>query len=1008
MVFRKRSSVLNVALLIGLMTAVTPFAASIKVSSALAQAASQAPLTVPMAVPKGTTVRISGPSSMAAINQALKQRFETQYPDARVTVSDAASSTGLQDLVAGKTDLVAIGRSLTPTEQAQGLIAVPVARRKIAIVVSTSNPFKNNLTTLEVAQILQGKITDWSEVGGQPGAIRVLDRPSNSDLRQALQSYPLFESLSSPGATVTPVSEDSTQAVIQQLGKNGIGYVAANEVVNQPTVRMMALHRALPTDPSYPFSQPLSYVYKGKTPSAAIAAFLKYATSPDAQSAIQTAVQTAQVPASAASDKVAPTSSPPTGANASSPTGSLASASSIPVATELSETASTSATGFNTAVGQKTAASTDPTGGILPWLVWLLPLGIAAVLVAWLIKNRRPASDGAHSESLPPVSPDATPPIAESIAGDPDPNPASRAESVINGDRAAIAQAQPEASRIGGVASEDGLASIEALTGANADEALSTSMINTSPLDLGEIRDPWEPAAVSDTPQEAEFDAATVSTPSTPSLEVMSSQEAGSENVTQNLSEPEESLVSFDLIEELDNLETQLEANEADDLILTNEAATIEPVESAKVVDPNVASMADLEPSPTHVQEQPDLAPATDLLGGAAIAGAAVAGLSAPPLDAAHSGPLEPNPLERNDGSAEQTKVEATKYDVGQTDLSRETLASVDEGLPELPAGYGETRIVLMPRDPQWAYAYWDVPNDRREALRRQGGQRLALRLYDVTDVDLDHQSPHSLQQYDCEELARDWYVAIPVSDRDYLAEIGYLTEEGRWLMLARSAPIRVPPVYPSEWASDQYVTIDWDDDLRGKTVLELVPSERQSSSPTPVSDELFELAQGGESQRIAGSLFGSMQHVPQAAISSFVFPTGMGMWALPTPSGMGGSGALTMSGINMSGINMSGVGFSVPSIRPRKFWLVADAELIVYGATEPDATVTIAGQPIALNPDGTFRFQMSFQDGLMDYPIMAVAADGEQTRSIHLTFNRETLSRRTNSKEEATDEWRS
>jgi hypothetical protein len=92
--------------------------------------------------------------------------------------------------------------------------------------------------------------------------------------------------------------------------------------------------------------------------------------------------------------------------------------------------------------------------------------------------------------------------------------------------------------------------------------------------------------------------------------------------------------------------------------------------------------------------------------------------------------------------------------------------------------------------------------------------------------------------------------------------------------------------------------------------------------------------------------------------------------------------------------------------MRPRKFWLVADAELIIYGATEPDATVTIGGRPVQLNPDGTFRFQMSFQDGVIDFPIMAVAADGEQTRSVHLTFNRETPERRTNTKEEATLEW--
>jgi hypothetical protein len=124
----------------------------------------------------------------------------------------------------------------------------------------------------------------------------------------------------------------------------------------------------------------------------------------------------------------------------------------------------------------------------------------------------------------------------------------------------------------------------------------------------------------------------------------------------------------------------------------------------------------------------------------------------------------------------------------------------------------------------------------------------------------------------------------------------------------------------------------------------------------------------------------------------------------------MSGAG-LTMSGVGMemptmSGVHMSGVGFSAPPIQPRKFWLVADAELIVYGATEPDATVTIGGKPIKLNPDGTFRFQMSFQDGLIDYPIMAVAADGVQNRSVHMQFTRQTPSRDTNTKEEAVLEW--
>lgn len=376
--------------------------------------------------------------------------------------------------------------------------------------------------------------------------------------------------------------------------------------------------------------------------------------------------------------------------------------------------------------------------------------------------------------------------------------------------------------------------------------------------------------------------------------------------------------------------------------------------------------------------------------------------------------------------SSTQTQVEASKYSnpaqrhlaetngspagigvaVATPQPTMEMLATVDDGLSELPDGYGESRIVLLPRDPQWAYAYWDIPHEHKQELRQQGGSRLALRFYDVTDVDLNTQAPHSLQQYDCGEVAREWYLPIPVSDRDYTLEIGYICNDGRWLVLSRSASVRIPPVYPSEWIEDKFVTVGWEQELESRTVATLVsPSQKAGAAAAaatqdigrdgkgdPLYDEIFARAQSTEAMRVAGSLFGSMHQVPEESVSSFVFPSGAGMWALPTASG----------------VNMSGAGLfaSAPPAQPRKFWLVADAELIVYGATEPDATVTIDGEPIQLNPDGTFRFQMSFQDGVLRYPIVAVAQDGEQTRSIYMDFERKTLSRNTNTKTEAVEEW--
>ncbi len=348
--------------------------------------------------------------------------------------------------------------------------------------------------------------------------------------------------------------------------------------------------------------------------------------------------------------------------------------------------------------------------------------------------------------------------------------------------------------------------------------------------------------------------------------------------------------------------------------------------------------------------------------------------------------------------------VEAGKFEL---ELSMPTytmadLATADEGLGEIPGGYGENRIVLLPRDPQWAYAYWDITNECKDELRSQGGQQLALRLYDVTDINMEYQSPHSIQEYPLDEMAREWYLSIPVSDREYLLDIGYRCADGRWLVLARSAEIHVPPVYPSDWIEDHFLTIGWQEELKGKTFIKLVPPSQQPETEiattidahgNPIHQQMFGLADSIESLRIDGSLYGSMQQAPTESLSSFIFPSGIGAWALPTTSG-----------INMSGIGMSGIGLEAH--QPRQFWLVADAELIVYGATEPDAAVSIGGRPIKLNPDGTFRFHMSFQDGLIDYPIVAVAVDGEQRRSVHMKFERETPARDTNTKAEAVQEW--
>jgi hypothetical protein len=72
-------------------------------------------------------------------------------------------------------------------------------------------------------------------------------------------------------------------------------------------------------------------------------------------------------------------------------------------------------------------------------------------------------------------------------------------------------------------------------------------------------------------------------------------------------------------------------------------------------------------------------------------------------------------------------------------------------------------------------------------------------------------------------------------------------------------------------------------------------------------------------------------------------------------------------------------------------FWFNVNAELILYGATEPDAQVTIGGRVIKLRPDGTFSYRFSLPDGQYELPAVAISYDKTDGRAAELKFGRST-----------------
>lgn len=327
--------------------------------------------------------------------------------------------------------------------------------------------------------------------------------------------------------------------------------------------------------------------------------------------------------------------------------------------------------------------------------------------------------------------------------------------------------------------------------------------------------------------------------------------------------------------------------------------------------------------------------------------------------------------------SETQEVMEAAKFELGtgENTMSDDDLASVDEGLPELPGGYGKSRIVIMPRDPEWSYVYWDVPNEHKEALRRQGGQQLVLRLYDVTNnIDVEQQPPSSVQEYPVDELAREWYVPIPLSDRDYLCELGYRCADGTWLRLARSACVHTPPVYPSDWIEDHFIEVNWEEHLESIPETELtLPESKTSQGETQrlternrqIYEEIFEMSDPLEGERMAGSFYNSRPPV-RSLNSSYVFPSGVGLWAVPHQK--------TSEETDKKGEDVT-----------PNFALIGDSELMISGETEPQATVAVGKQEISANADGKFHLKVSFLDGVVEYPIVAYSCQGERIFSLQM-----------------------
>ncbi len=283
-----------------------------------------------------------------------------------------------------------------------------------------------------------------------------------------------------------------------------------------------------------------------------------------------------------------------------------------------------------------------------------------------------------------------------------------------------------------------------------------------------------------------------------------------------------------------------------------------------------------------------------------------------------------------------QEEAERAKFDIFPAAQQKETCYPQD-----LPAAYGETRITVMVRDPFWAYAYWEIVPKKLEELKRSIGKdaqqaRMILRVYDITGIEFNGTNAQHYFDIQITAMTNNWYINLGAPHKTFCVDIGLKTRTGKFYLLARSNIIKTPRAWMSEIMDEQWM------------------------STQEEFEKIYALSGG---YRVgAGSL--ELQEIVAKRLQAQITSPGISSKA---------SEALPRKE------------------RERKFWLTLDTELIVYGATEPDAKVYMQGRPIALRPDGTFSMRFSLPDGSQLIPVTAESADGVESRSIIPTVSRAT-----------------
>lgn len=270
-----------------------------------------------------------------------------------------------------------------------------------------------------------------------------------------------------------------------------------------------------------------------------------------------------------------------------------------------------------------------------------------------------------------------------------------------------------------------------------------------------------------------------------------------------------------------------------------------------------------------------------------------------------------------------------------EENLKNLAIANANSAKPTEPC---QDRVILIVRDSYWLQAYWEITKQTvaraRVALADAWHEaRPVLRLLEVSDDGSFNSTENIVREIPIHGGVRNWYIDVSDPPKSFRVALGYAAANERFHLIAKSNCV-VTPAPGGDSGDDNWVDIKAD------------------------YEKYYAMSGGYESTPDSSELQFVFENKIRRPINAPAF--------VRLGSGIGGMGE-------------------------REFPFEVDAQLIVFGSTDPAATLSLGGEPVKVKQDGTFSVRMGLPDRRQVLPVVACSRDGTEQRTTVLAIERNT-----------------